>query len=256
MKAWPTHLLLVPPLLLLTLSLAYHRSPCTYATRRQFQFEHCFAPNLNPNLKLSEASFIMSHNSATGYLNARNNNDGNISYVIPGAKTAAVNRVLGLYGKTQVGSVYDQLNNGARALDLRPKIYANNSIGFHHGDLIDVPLASIDLETLIQQVKKWCRDNPKELVLIFHSELVHELGYSYLSSLVETNDDGPDLYYGIDAMKQIYHAADVSYYSCEELSNLTVAEAMEMSDLSAFGDGVGHLLAVDRHDMCESLSKY
>jgi hypothetical protein len=162
------------------------------------------------------------------------------------------NQVLSLYGKTQVGSAYDQLNNGARALDLWPKIYANNSIGFHHGDLIDVPLASIDLDSLIQHVKQWCRDNPQELVLIFHSELVHELGYSYLSSAVET-EDGGSMYYGIDAMRQVYDTGDVPYYSCEELSNLTVAEAMDMSDLSRFG-GVGYLLAVDRHDICESLS--
>ncbi|KAL7513248.1 hypothetical protein ACHAXN_010296 [Cyclotella atomus] len=203
-------------LLLLTLCLAYHRSPCTYSTRRQFQFEHCYVPNLNPNLKLSDASFVMSHNSATGYLNARrsgNNKENNISYVSPGTKTAMTNRVLSLYGKTQVGSAYNQLNNGARALDLRPKIYANNSIGFHHGDLIDVPLASIDLD-------------------------------------IET-EDGGSMYYGIDAMRQVYDTGDVPYYSCEELSNLTVAEAMDMSDLSRLG-GVGYLLAVDRHDIYAS----
>ena len=50
-------------------------------------------------------------------------------------------------------------------------------------------------------------------------------------------------------MRQVYDTAGVQYYSCEELSNLTVAEAMDMSDLSRFG-GVGYLLAVDRHDIC------
>ena len=163
-------------------------------------------------------------------------------------KTAVTNGVLGLYGKTQVGSVYEQLNNGARALDLRPKIYANRSIGFHHGDLIDIPLSSIDLVSLIEEVKLWCGDNPEELVLLFHSELVHELGVGKLASAVETEEGY--LYSGIEMMKEIYDAMNVTYYSCEELSNLTVAEAMDMADLSRFG-GVGYLLAVDRHDMCE-----
>lgn len=192
----------------------------------------------------------MSHNSATGYLNVRNNNS---TYHSAGAKdqmkTAVANRVLGMYGKTQVGSVYEQLNNGARALDLRPKIYANNSIGFHHGDLIDVPLTSIDLAGLIEEVKLWCKDNPHELILIFHSELVHELGYAYLSSAVEL--DYGYVYAGIAAMKQVYDAASVPYYSCEELSNfLTVADVMKMANLST-SDGQGYLLAVDRHDMCK-----
>lgn len=163
-------------------------------------------------------------------------------------KTAVTNGLLGLYGKTQVGSAYEQLNNGARALDLRPKIYANRSIGFHHGELIDIPLSSIDLVSLIEEVKLWCGDNPDELVLLFHSELVHESGVGYLASAVET--DGAYFYSGIEAMKEVYDAANVPYYSCEELSNLTVAEAMDMADLSKFG-GTGYMLAVDRHDICE-----
>ncbi|KAL7547457.1 hypothetical protein ACHAWF_010753, partial [Thalassiosira exigua] len=105
-------------------------------------------------------------------------------------------RLLSLYGKTQVGTVYDQLNDGARALDLRPKIYNNGTVGFHHGSLIDVPLKSVTLGSLLEDAKQWCNDNPKELVLIFHSELVHEAGYNGLSSQVylETDDD----YYGAD----------------------------------------------------------
>jgi hypothetical protein len=195
-------------------------------------------------MKLNEASFVMSHNSASGYLTLRSNSTRIDKDAI---KSGITNRMLGLYGKTQVGSVYDQLNNGARALDLRPKLYSNNSIGFHHG-FIDIPLASINLPSLIEEVKLWCSHNPMELVLIFHSELVHELGYASLASVVE--GDGEMLYYGINEMRQVYDGAGVPYYSCEELSNLTVAEAMDMADLSKVG-GAGYLLAVDRHDMCE-----
>ena len=43
----------------------------------------------------------------------------------------------------------------------------------------------------MNDTKHWCNNNPKELVLIFHSELVHEAGYNVLSSQVylETNAD-------------------------------------------------------------------
>lgn len=193
----------------------------------------------------------MSHNSATGYLNVHNANSNNNTYVSntkDTIKTAALHRVLGLYGKTQVGTAYEQLNNGVRSLDLRPKLYSNNSIGFHHGDLIDVPLITIDLSGFISEVKSWCSDNPGELVLIFHSELVHEFGNDYLSSVVNFNNQ--TLYSGIAAMQQVYDELGVPYYSCEELAYLKVGDVMDMADLSRFG-GDGYLIAVDRHDMCE-----
>ncbi|KAL3799278.1 hypothetical protein HJC23_013003 [Cyclotella cryptica] len=238
---------------------AYHRTPCkSSSTRRQFQFENCYAPDLNPTLPLNRASFVMSHNSATGYLNIkktpRNSTSDVSSYANGnGWKGTITTGLLALYGKTQVGTAYDQLNDGARALDLRPKLYTNGSIGFHHGDLIDVPLSSIDLRGFIENVKLWCADNPMELVLIFHSELVHELGYDSLSSQEYTEtDDGYAYYYlGIAVMKKVYDKAGVPYYPCETLSGLTVSDAMSMADLSRFG-GQGYLLAVDRHDMYAS----
>jgi len=183
-------------------------------------------------------------------------------------------RLLSLYGKTQVGSVYTQLNDGARALDLRPKIYVNGTIGFHHGSLLDVPLYSITLGGLLEDAKRWCYDNPDELVLIFHSELVHEVGYDGLSSLVtvkmddddadvdsDTNNDDAaaneqdryDYYYsGIAKLKEVYQKHSVPYHPCSKLSGLTVAETMKLADLSTAssgGGGKGYLLAVDRHDM-------
>ena len=116
-----------------------------------------------------------------------NNNGG--GYYFPSRWNTITTRLLSLYGKTQVGSVYEQLNDGARALDLRPKIYNNGTVGFHHGSLIDIPLTSITLGGLLEDAKQWCNDNPKELVLIFHSELVHEAGYNGLSSQVYVESD-------------------------------------------------------------------
>ena len=155
---------------------AYHRAPCKkLSVRRQFQFTDCYVPYLNPDLYLSEASFVMAHDAATGYLNINgnaesdgsgssseysneydgvdnmnnagggynnggdvdNDNGGNNFNGNTGWNSITM-KLLSLYGKTQVGTVYDQLNDGARALDLRPKIYSNGTVGFHHGSLIDI----------------------------------------------------------------------------------------------------------------------
>ncbi|KAK1747389.1 hypothetical protein QTG54_001352 [Skeletonema marinoi] len=191
--------------------------------------------------------------------------------------------LLALYGKTQVGSVYQQLNDGARALDLRPKIYNNGTIGFHHGSLINIPLTSITLGGLLDDAKQWCNDNPKELVILFHHELTHEAGYNALSSEVYTeiddfyvaDDDGVSTnddeessndngynddeqkssysyyYSGIAKLKQVYRDHGIPYYPCDMLSGVTVGEAMGLADLSKLG-GKGYLLAVDRHDMYAS----
>ena len=217
-----------------TFTHGYHRAPCKkLSVRSQFQFTDCFVPNLNPDLYITEASFVMAHDAATGYLNVNNNDDddngggtgneyineyngvdnmnnldysgrnmendgegGNYNnnggggyYYFPSRWNTIPTRLLSLYGKTQVGSVYEQLNDGARALDLRPKIYNNGTVGFHHGSLIDIPLTSITLGGLLEDAKQWCNDNPKELVLIFHSELVHEAGYNGLSSQVYVESD-------------------------------------------------------------------
>jgi len=170
----------------------------------------------------------MAHDAATGYLNIKgdsdttsntnNNGGGAYSNEYDGVDNMNNNnqqnnnqqsnnnnivmntittKLLSLYGKTQVGTVYEQLNDGARALDLRPKIFNNGTVGFHHGSLIDIPLTSVTLSSLLADTKRWCNDNPTELVLIFHSELVHEAGYNGLSSQVymETDDS---LYYEYD----------------------------------------------------------
>jgi len=55
---------------------SYHRAPCKkVAVRRQFQFTDCYVPNLNPELYLTEASFVMAHDAATGYLNIKGDSD-------------------------------------------------------------------------------------------------------------------------------------------------------------------------------------
>lgn len=292
---------------------AFHRAPCKkIAVKYQFQFSECYAPNINQDLYLNEASFVMAHDAATGYIHSKNKNnyEDSINAIANGGgyveswednddgmnynnyydgqdQGSTWNKVstglLALYGKTQVGSVYQQLNDGARALDLRPKIYNNGTIGFHHGSLINIPLTSITLGGLLEDAKQWCNDNPKELVILFHHELTHEAGYNALSSEVYTeiddfyvaDDDGVSTnddeessndngynddeqkssysyyYSGIAKLKQVYRDHGIPYYPCDMLSGITVGEAMGLADLSKLG-GKGYLLAVDRHDMYAS----
>ena len=46
------------------------------------------------------------------------------------------------------------------------------------------------LASLLDDTKQWCNNNPKELVLIFHLELVHKAGYNGLLSQVYLKVDG------------------------------------------------------------------
>ena len=292
--AHPLLLLLLPPLLVCTVLLDvasghYQRSPCrrASATRRQFQLPDCRAPDLDVDLAIGEASFVMAHDAATGYLaegaggrrgrvddddlgdafggeydgvddmNGGGSKGSNGSSGGNGSggnrwSGAIAMRLLSLYGKTQRGTAYDQLNDGARALDLRPKVYNNGTVGFHHGSLIDVPLRSITLGGLLDDVRRWCDDNPTELVLLFHSELAHESGYAGLSTGASYGDAGGEdgyAYAGIARMKAVYGGRGVPYLPCERLAGITVGEVMDMADLSKTGGGRGYLLAVDRHGM-------
>jgi hypothetical protein len=116
---------------------------------------------LNPNVYISDAPFVMAHNAATGYIHSNDkkfNTNGKTSTTNIWNKNDIALQLLSLYGKTQVGSAYQQLNDGARALDIRPKIYTNGTVGFHHGSLIDIPLTSLTLGRLLQDVKRWCYD--------------------------------------------------------------------------------------------------
>jgi hypothetical protein len=190
----------------------YERQPCTRSVAAQFTFPDCYLPAMNPNLLLSEASFLMSHDAATGYLP---NNRG---------FSGATN----LYAKNQIGSVYDQLNDGARALDVRPKLLANGTVVCHHGAIV-IP---VSLETLVRDAIQWSKDSPGELVLILHHNLAYESG---VSASADT---------ALAAIGEVYEKLGVPYLGCSDVYGLTVAKTMELAALS----DSGYLLALDRHD--------
>ena len=83
----------------------------------------------------------MSHNSATGYIS---------NGLLHGASDLG-SQALSSYSKTQTGDVYEQLQDGARALDLRPKLLANGTMIFHHGNL-GIP---ISFRRLVLDAIRW-----------------------------------------------------------------------------------------------------
>ena len=149
----------------------------------------------------------MSHDAATGYMKRSS----------PKA----------LYAKNQIGTVYEQLNNGARALDVRPKLLNNGTVVTHHGAVG----ISVTLETLVTDAIRWCNDNQDELVLIFHGNLA----YQNITPSADT---------AVEALSEVYDSLGVTYVECGDVYGLTVQETMELASLSSGG----YLLALDRHD--------
>ena len=245
--------------------LGYHHNTCTSDRAKQFQFADCYIPNLADDLLLKDASFVMSHDSGTGYLQR---NQQGVMTTINGA-------IINLYTKNQLGTVYQQLDDGARALDVRPKLLTNGTIILHHGA---VPIG-VALETLVSDAIRWSNDNPNELVLILHSNLVYPTISSSSSSSssgqYNNNDDEndndndndnddyndaivPSADTAVTALSQVYDNLGVTYVQCSDLYELTVGEAKELSALSSSssssssggggGEKQGYLLAMDRHD--------
>lgn len=165
---------------------------------------------------------MFSHDAATGYLRAGQPNPWG--------------QAITLYAKNQVGDAYQQLDDGARALDLRPMLLANGTMIYHHGG-VNIP---VSMERLTDDVVRWCADNPSELVLLLHSEL----GYEDASTVYDGNGD----LLAIAAMQNVYDKASVPYVECGDVDGLTVGDVMEMA---ALPNG-GYALALDGHDQYAS----
>jgi hypothetical protein len=162
----------------------------------------------------------MSHNAATGYIRPGDRSKQGLAWP---------------YAKNQVGSVYQQLNDGARALDLRPKLLANGTIIFQHGSLINIP---VSLEQVVSEAVQWCGEsnNQDELVLLLPSNFLYE--YDSSSS---TESAANTIY---SAMKNVYDKFGVAYHNCNAVYGLTIGQVKELSLLASGG----YLLALDGQD--------
>jgi len=193
----------------------YTHNPCTRAVRAQFQLPDCYLPDMDTSIDLSSASFLMSHDAATGYIQPGSLSKTGLSW---------------WYSKNQVGGVYQQLNDGARALDLRPKMLTNGTVIFHHG-AINIP---VTFEQVIEEAVRWCADHPDELVLLLPAHFGYE---------TSTDDDNSNMDI-VSAMSTIYQKLGVGYYHCSDVYGLTVGEAMQLAALPTGG----YLLALDGQD--------
>lgn len=222
---------------------SYRHQPCTRAAQAQFQFPDCYLPPMNGNLLLSDASFLFSHNAATGY--------------IPTHSLSTTTGLSGRYSKNQIGTVYEQLRNGARALDLRPLLLRNGTVLFQHG----VVRIFVTLEQIVTEALQWCRENPDELVLLLPSHFAYE-SLSTATKFRHTNGDDDDVddhyYYHSDdsatnldmvsALAAVFQEMGLPYYDCSAVYGLTVAQTLELSLLSG-NTSSGHLLVLDGHDV-------
>ena len=186
---------------------------------------------MNPDLELSEASFVFAHDAATGYIQR--------NHLIPDGLTWT-------YTKTQVGSLYQQLQDGARALDLRPKLWRNGTVVFHHG-AITVP---VNFETALADVLRWCQENPTEIVLLLTGHYSFGTAQHQMSSnddmvdiYDEVYDDDDDAMYDqsdknaamVTALQTIYDKNGVLYLSCGDVYGWTIETVQEQASLATGG---------------------
>ena len=181
-----------------TTSNGYRHSPCVRSIARQLGSVDCYLPPLSGDLQLSEASFLLSHDSGTGYLSTRH--------------------PLAPYAKNQVGSAYRQLQDGARALDVRPKLLNNGTIVLQHGAVT----IQTSLADYLRDVTKWCQENSDELVLLLPANPIYSDVDNYL-----------------DTLSAVYSTLGINAVSCTDVEGWTIADAMAAS---ALPNG-GYLLA-------------
>lgn len=222
----------------------YTHAPCTRAAQAQFQFPGCTLPALRDDLPFCQASFLLSHNAATGYISPNALSKTGLSW---------------WYSKNQVGGIYQQLHNGARALDLRPLQLRNGTVIFQHGAIH----IAVSLRQVVAEAVQWCQENPDELVLMLPSHFAYYDGYSEYY-----NNDDDHSYHGdfdddatddtttmsmsmVSTIAAVLKEFGVPYYDCSAVYDLTVAQVMQLAHLPSSdggGGGGGHLLVLDGHD--------
>ena len=180
---------------------------------------------MHPSLLLSEASFVMSHDAASGYIQRGSLSASGLTWQ---------------YSKNQIGSVYRQLDDGARALDLRPKLLFNGTIIFQHGDIN----IQVTLEQLLDDVVWWSADNAegKELVLLLPSNFAYQTSQSgYTDDDYYESDDEPLI---VSIMASVYKNYNIPYVHCSDVYGMTIAEIMELAALPTGG----YAIAMDGQD--------
>jgi len=165
------------------------------------------------DVQLREWPMVYTHNAGTGYLLE----DGSNVFVRESAssvyESASPSKLVDL-ARNQVGGFYEQLECGARALNVRPQVH-EGELKMHHGDVgVDVTLS-----LALDEVVRWAGENPAELVVL----TISDCGGDNCEVETETLLDAK----GVPLHK-----------NCSILGNLTVTEARIEGELKSGGSVV------------------
>ena len=206
-------------------------TPCTRHRARSFQQPDCYLPPLNPDMAFADASFVMSHDAATGYLHSTSST---------GTSSVSQTTVARAYSQTQpyqqYQAFYQQLDDGARALDIRPYLLLNGTVIFQHGSAIRIPVA---LDTAVQHVIQWCTEHPDELVVFLPSHFLYQSSDTIQFSGGDEQQESQQQNGVADmvtAMSAVFDTLGVQYYECSDVYGLTVQDVLDMSTLPNGGN--------------------
>jgi hypothetical protein len=207
----------------------------------------------------------MSHDAATGYMTSTSHT----------TKSQSNNGLARRYTQTVTGTFYEQLDNGARALDIRPLLLNNGTIVFQHGV---IRIDTVDVYTAMSHVLQWCGDHPNELVLLLPSHFAYQnsnvVSFSSSSRTTQSTTDGGSIngvdddamlndealaYYEdraeydeesgreedddndktdtslFDALKSAFQTLGIPVYECTDIYQWTVGDAMKAGRLAHGG---------------------
>lgn len=151
---------------------------------------------------------------------------------------------------TQTVSLVDQLNCGARALDLR-LVNEHGRVHFHHGEkqFLGVPLywtsrdqtLSGELPSLVQ----WSKEHPEELALLLVSHCVH---YGSDDKITGNGDCTTADGIGDVSLSNIFKEHGIYFESdCNKLNSMTLETA---KDLAKLPGSQGMLMAITAGSTC------
>lgn len=158
------------------------------------------------SVPLNEWPMLMAHDSGTCYY----------SKSTCKTLTTEVNN----YVMTQTpGQFSDQLNNGARAFDIRLYLKSGNLIMHHDFMTINTKVADA-----LSNIKEWSRSNPTELVLVYGS---------HCSGKSDNDKSGCQ-----GAYAKVLSDAGIPLISCEDIAKMTVGAALSRGPIIAISECV------------------
>jgi hypothetical protein len=108
------------------------------------------ASDKRSNLPLNRVVMLQPHDAATGELSEQRD------------------KIVARWTRTQNGTIPQQLECGARALDYRPFLSDDGELYAHHGPIVIYK----SMRETLQEIQEWGRKNPSELILMSLSHCV------------------------------------------------------------------------------------